>query len=546
MKVCGDNMDRRGKFYKAIILVLIFCLSISWYTPVVKAATMTDIRVGLAKFYKDKPMLKIKTTNISLGYSIQNSFTTEVEFKSLSGFTFQAATGYFYILNQTFRKYDQAMKVVKQIRSLGVECHPVSVYRNYWKVYVGNKKTIEEMNQVRTALGTKYDYTYTGPEKDNGHRVLVTGDQLTFLYDGGVKKAYPQFKPISENSYHTRVLDLGARQYRGRIEIGRYSSQALTAVNVINIESYLYGVVPGEMISSWPIQALRAQAVCSRSYAISKTTYRTDSNISNGYEIDDTTDNQVYKGYGVETVATNAAVDFTRGEVITYQGKVITAFYYSTSGGRTEDGANVWNLKAPYLTSVVDEFEREPEKEPWVIAMPMSEVEFRLSQAGIDVGVVQKVIPEITTASNRVYSLKIIGSKNSQVIQSQKIREVFELYSTKFEIVKYEDQSDQVHVLSADSTTSVNLNDCSVMSSDDNVTSLVDTNQRIYIVKSSNNLTPFIKDSPTNPEVIYFVGLGFGHGVGMSQSGAKGLASAGYSYWKIIQYYYKGCRVVKL
>lgn len=539
-------MNKKGKLYKIVTIILTVSMLISWYTPFARAATMTDIRIGLAGLYEDQPTIKFKTTNISLGYSIQNSYASDEMFYSEDGFVFQPATGYFYILDQTYQTYAQAMKSVKQIHSLGVECYPVSIYRDHWMVYIGNKNTIEEMDQVKATLDSNSDNTYTGPVKDNGHRVLVTGNKITFLYDGEVKGAYPQFKAIEDNESIVKLLDLGERQYRGRIEIGRYSKQTLTAINVINIESYLYGVVPAEMVSSWPKQALRAQAVCARSFAISKTKYGTDSDLTNGYAIDDTKANQVYRGYGSETVATNAAVDATRGEVVAYKGNVITAYYSSTSGGRTEDGADVWGMKKPYLASVVDEFETEPEREPWVVAITKSEMEVKLSQAGIDIGSVQKVIAEITTVSGRVYSLKVVGSKKSEVIQSQRIRDVFDLDSTKFKIVMDQEPLDRVAVRSVNSTISVNLNNCSVISGNQKVTDLSNTDNRVYIVKSNDNLTPFAKDVPTSPDVIYFVGLGFGHGAGMSQSGAKGLAKQGYSYQQIIQYYYKGCYVKQL
>lgn len=537
-------MNKKGMVYKAIALILVFSLVVSWNAPFATASSMTDIRIGLTKFYKEKSVLKIKTTKIGLGYSVNNSYTCDEVFSSTSGFSFQPATGQYYISNQSYKTYAAAMHKVKEIGAFKVNCYPVSIYRNVWKIYI--EASSDNMNHTLKAIETKLGSGYSGPSKDSGHRVLVSGANLSFLYDGKIKNAYPQFKAIVGNSSKVMVLDLGARQYRGRLEVGRYAKKALTAVNIIHVESYLYGVVPGEMISSWPTQALKAQAVCARSYVISKTEYRSDSNINKGYTIDDTTSNQVYKGYGGETVATNAAVNSTKGEVVTYQGKIITSYYSSTSGGRTEDSADVWGMKVPYLASVVDEYETEPEKEPWVIAIPKTEIAMRLEKAGYGVGTVDKVVAEIATVSDRVYSLKVVGSEKTQVIQSQEIRDVFDLYSTKFKVVSDQEKTNQVAVLSAKGTSHVNLSNCSVISGDGKLVNLSNTDNRIYIVKSSDNLAAFIKDAPSSSNVYYFVGMGFGHGVGMSQSGAKGLAKAGYSYQKIIQYYYKGCYVKKI
>ncbi|MDO5577453.1 MAG: hypothetical protein Q4F84_10260, partial [Fibrobacter sp.] len=95
-------------------------------------------------------------------------------------------------------------------------------------------------------------------------------------------------------------------------------------------------------------------------------------------------------------------------------------------------------------------------------------------------------------------------------------------------------------------TTNVDLSNSYVLNGDGKMKKLGSTDNRIYIVKSKDNLTPFIKDAPASEEIFYFVGQGFGHGVGMSQSGAKGLAKNGYSYKKILQYYFQGCSIQKI
>lgn len=539
-------MSRKGVFYKTIAFILVFCLGLSSYTRFATAASMQDIRVGLANFYEDKSTLKIKTTKIGLGYSINNSYYCDEIFDSSNGFLFQPARGQFYIINENYQTYAKAMSIVEEIRAYGVSSYPVSIYRNHWKIYISAETDSDQQNQTLKTMKEKLGITYQGPSKDNGHRLMVVGDNLTFLYDGKINNAYPQFKAINGNSSKVMVLDLGARQYRGRIEIGRYGKQSLTAVNIIHVESYLYGVVPGEMVSSWPTQALKAQAVCARSFALSKTDYSSDSNIEKAFSLDDTSNSQVYKGYGGETVATNAAVNSTKGEVVTYQGKIIASYYYSTSGGRTEDSTDVWGMNAPYLASVVDNYESEPEKAPWVIAMSKAEIAQKLMEAGYGVGTVDKVLAEIATKSGRVYSLKVVGKDRTQVIQSQEIRDVFDLYSTKFKVISSKDKTNQVSVLSADGISKVNLKDCTVISQEGKLTSLSNTDNRIYIAKSSDNLSAFVKETPGNKDVYFFVGMGFGHGVGMSQSGAKGMAMAGYSYQKIIQYYYKGCYVKKI
>lgn len=539
-------MNKKSALRRIVACLLVLSMVFSWLPPDVFAASMTDIRVGLTSFYKDKPTIKITTTKIGMGYSIHDQYKCEVEFTSRNGFTLQVAKGSYFILDQKFSNYSEALAVAKKIEQLGVKAYPASIYRNTYQVYVGGESTTTEMERIRERLVTNTAYSYQGPYADNGHRLILLGENVTLLIDGKTKAAYPQFKAISLNSTKVATMDLGARQYRGRIEVGRYGKSGLTAVNIINLESYLYSVVPSEMVSSWPIESLKAQAVCARSYAMSKTSYGTDSNILVPYKITDTTKHQSYKGYGAETTRTTHAVKETKGYAVTYKNKVICAYYSSTSGGRTESSFNVWGSRAPYLQGVVDEYESEPEKGPWVIAMTKSELSKKLANAGIGVGNVTNVTVVSVTNSGRVSKLKVFGEDQSRIIEKEKIRSVLDLYSTKFKIVKSGQNSDEVVALGSNGMTKVDLSNSYVLDGNGKTKKLGNTSNRIYIVKSSGNLTPFIKEAPESEDIYYFVGQGFGHGVGMSQSGAKGLAKNGYSYKKILQYYFKGCSIQKI
>jgi len=496
---------------------------------------MTDIRVGLHEKYEGNSSIELKTSEISLGYCINDKYRSEVSFQSRNGFTFQPAKGNYYVLSTSFSTYEEAKKVADKIAKLGVPAIPTVIYRNHYRVYVGGDMSSSSFSAMYQKIKGKLGYTYLGPVKNNKHRVLMSGDGATLLIDGGIENAYPQIKPISRNSKNVALLDLGERSYRGRLEIGCYGKTSLTAVNIINIESYLLGVVPCEMVSSWPIESLKAQAVCARSYALTKTDYTADSNAKKPYSIEDTQTNQVYRGYGYETKQATAAVAATQGEVVKYHGKMITSYYSSTSGGRTEASEDVWGSKLPYLRSVVDKYEKIPEKGPWVKEFTKSEIQAILERNEKSVGNVKKVSPSILTASNRVYSLKVTGTEGS-------LRSMFSLPSTKFKIINYQDQPDVVTVKGSQSSKTRALKNSYVISANNKVSSLNNIKEQ-YIVKSAHNLTNFLKNAPNNSNTYYFAGMGFGHGVGMSQSGARGMALEGFRYTEIISFYYNGCVV---
>lgn len=137
------------------------------------------------------------------------------------------------------------------------------------------------------------------------------------------------------------------RWYRG-ILIIQNKNQKLTVINDVNMEDYLKGVVPSEMPSSWEIEALKAQAVAARSYALANLGKRA----SLGFDLKDTPEDQAYGGATAETAKTNNAVDETSGLVLTYNYKVVSAFYSASAGGHTVNSKQVWGSDLPYIRAV--------------------------------------------------------------------------------------------------------------------------------------------------------------------------------------------------
>lgn len=527
---------------KTAFFFVVLCLVLLIPFPSV-AAIEQNVRVGLVSEYMSKSTITIKNSQVTLGYSVDQSYQKEQAFSSTNGFKFITTNGYYYILNKTYTCYKDAKQVADKISSIGVDAYPVVCYRAIWKVYVGGSTNKDTVNGWYQKIKDKFGFTYSSLQSDNSHRLKIVGSNDEFLVDIlDSKKAYPQFMTTAKNAKNVAIMDLGTRQYRGRIEIGRYGSNQLTAVNIVPLEQYLYGVVPCEMISTWPLEALKAQAVCARSYALRTAGYRSDSNIKNPYVMVDTTSSQVYRGYQAETARTNQAVDETKGKMVCYNNQIISTYYYSTSGGSTESVEDVWSLSKPYLRSVPDLYELEPEKAPWIIKYTKSEIEAKLLSKGIKVGTITSIFPEITTSTGRVYSLKVRGTKSSSVLQKGTIRSILSLPSTKFTIVKYKEKPDTVFIKGSKETTSARISDCYIINGNHQITKASSELEQ-YIVMSDDNLTNFSRVAPADSDTIYFAGQGSGHGIGMSQSGAKGMAKAGYSYIEILEYYYPGAKV---
>ena len=186
----------------------------------------------------------------------------------------------------------------------------------------------------------------------------VTVDRTLELPVGkeGAAKAVPP--PLTLQPTGGASLVSGGKTYRGTFEVSR-SGARLQLVNRVSLEAYLLGVVPGEMPKEWPLEALKAQAVAARTYAVR--------GLVEGRSFDLYSDwrSQVYYGVGSEAPAATRAVRETRGQILTYEGKPAQVFYFSSSGGRTLSALDVFGTDVPYLVSVDDPWDEASPNHRW-------------------------------------------------------------------------------------------------------------------------------------------------------------------------------------
>ena len=244
--------------------------------------------------------------------------------------------------------------------------------------------------------------------KDNG---ITINNRV----DGGELIIEPQ-----DNGY----VWIGDRWYRGRTHIIR-QGDSLIAVNYVDLEQYLYSVVGAEAVSSWPIEALKAQAVAARSYAL----YKRNTEANNIYDLDTTVGTQVYKGLDTEYTTTHEAVDDTHGQIMTYQNKVILAAFHSSSGGYTENVEDVWSSPLPYLRGVVDYDQRSPVFQ-WQETVPVSKIQTLVAS----VGNIKGLQPEKMTPHGRIITMKVTGDRGTQDVSGKDLRAALDLRSTLFRI----------------------------------------------------------------------------------------------------------------
>ena len=215
----------------------------------------------------------------------------------------------------------------------------------------------------------------------------------------------------------------GVGTYRGVLEFAPTAFKGLSVVNAVGLDDYLQGVVPAESPASWPAEALKAQAIAARTYAI--TTAKSDD-----FDHYADTRSQVYKGVGIETASTNAAVAATRGQIVTYNGQPVVTYFFSTSGGKTEDVENttLGNEPRPWLKSVDDEYDGVSPRHRWTTKLTMKSASRKLGS--LVKGSFKGIRVTRRGASPRIMAAEIVGSRGTTTTDGATLRAKFGLFDT--------------------------------------------------------------------------------------------------------------------
>ena len=317
----------------------------------------------------------------------------------------------------------------------------------------------------------------------------------------------------------------GGKEYRGYIYAERTSQGELLVINYVGTDDYVSSVLGKEMSYSWPKEALKAQAVCARNFVLCRGSAHKDY----GFDVCATTHCQVYGGVSSEHENTRRAVEETKGVLATYNGKLVSLYFYATSGGYTEDVENVWGSPYGYLKAVPDTYENpdKASKYKWSVKLSKSEIESKLNSAGIGVGSLQKITVDSISASGRVTKLTFYGTEGKQSVKLEKCRTILGLFSQRFSIIP-----DGMRLLS---TTSGQVTGSAFACSASGVTQVLG-----YSVLSGNGEISYIDTEVSGAESYTINGGGYGHGVGMSQWGARGMAENGFTYDQILKHYFTG------
>jgi SpoIID/LytB domain protein len=334
------------------------------------------------------------------------------------------------------------------------------------------------------------------------------------------------------------LLMFNGRVFRGTFDVTRDDEGDMIVVNQVETASYLASVVGSEEPTTWMPEALAAQAIAARTY-LSRHLDR-----HNNYDLEGDTRDQEYDGLAGEAASTVKAVDRTAGMIATYRGSPIEALYSANAGGITENSENVYANALPYLRSVASPADDVAQASSWGHTSWEWKTEFTAPQLrsyigarGIDVGDPQQIELTRLTATGRVLSAKIVGSSGSRDIGKDQSRYYFGLRSTLFSVDTQPEGTEFVDGSNAERVRQLDF--------------LGATIERTFTVnvrdpdRAAHTLRVLGWQYRLPPRFV-FTGKGYGHGVGMSQWGAQGMALGGKSAEEILKHYYLGIEITTL
>jgi len=277
---------------------------------------------------------------------------------------------------------------------------------------------------------------------------------------------------------------INGRRFRGDIQLIKKDNLHLLAVNYIELEDYIQGILYHEASHYWPIEALKAQAIVCRTYAA----YQIGENKSKDYDVTSDIYSQVYGGKTSERYRTNKAVAQTKGQILTYQDKIFPAYFHATCGGHTEEARLLWNIDMPPLRGVTCGFCRASPHFRWHCVLDLKEIADKLTQSGYKIDNIQDIDTLDIDKSGRAINLKFVSDNGELKISTKDFRHIF----------------------------------------------------GPSIIRSTNFKVKVIDHDAV------FEGFGWGHGVGLCQWGAYFMAKTGSNAEEIIQYYYPGSQITTL
>lgn len=457
--------------------------------------------------------------------------------------------------NTQYATAQLAQTALSQISAKGVPCF-VSYSNGAYYIRSGS------YDSSAAAAAAALQYVNIGPATavGAGHTCVTVYNTETgailFEFEGGVNvplAVYPSLGEVSEP-----LTWFKGYQYHGAFEYSRNNGN-ISVINRVSMQQYVKGVVPYEMSPSWPVEALKAQALCARTYA-----YSNFGKHGSSFDICASTHCQVYSGANSASENSNRAVDETLGQYILYDGEPINAVFHSSDGGATEDAENVWGYPTPYLRGVYDSYEDldSATNGRWKYEYTPEQLQSVLNAKGYEIGLIADAFVEEFTKMGNVRKVTFIDVNGKKLsFEKEKARTIINSSSLK----KYT-HSQRYNITRAGAVnagnTAASSGGASSLFVNDGSTVLNPASDSISVIRGSgaigmlpktdayvqtatgkehivfNSVQTAPQTQPVQTGNFIFSGTGWGHNVGMSQNGALGMAKQGFTAQQIIHFYY--------
>lgn len=504
------------------------------------------IEVGLESVCKNATSASIGSSQLAVGTLKNDKFREDGTISSSGGFTAKMVRGEVIRITDSMSQ-KEAEDLAYSLRRTGFDASCGYLGNDDWTVYVQNssRSEVESASKKSAERISSFNGICLS---EGGENLLMVSNDVDYGFSG------------TDDTF-----TINGKQYRGCLRFA-VNGTVMTAVNVVDLEEYLYGVIPAEMPASYGEEALKAQTLAARTYAMTKL----NAHKGSGYELCDTINCQVYKGYSGENSKTNAIVDETEGEIICYNGTPIEAVFSASTGGYTENSENVWNSVVPYLRAVPEVGEYG--NNTWTKTLTLSQLDSLLSAKGENIGSAQDIVITKISTGGRVQEMKIVGTSGSVTLTKENIRTYFSgacgsLPSKMFTINgKGGDPSSGSRSVQRQATKSSSTGSLTSSAAANGITAKTEgtlsamngknlkldglsvsentnSNQNTPVISTGDYQIYDVNISTVENGTFVFEGSGNGHGVGLSQNGAQGMAQQGYSYEEIIKHYYTGVTI---
>ncbi|MCL2772465.1 MAG: SpoIID/LytB domain-containing protein [Oscillospiraceae bacterium] len=608
MKYLNKNNKKSFRFFKLIVILLVIAVFTSPVYNIVYGEDITSLpedSTGGGNFLGSNPNLRIglvfddgmvesfQTTAQNgfvvgtVKYNAAGCFTsffylknTKISVSHISNLAKNAAGRYYannknivvgkYSLEfaQTFSNFTDAYSFINS--SAG------NFSLNVFPAYINGKITVRLGDFASTAsarayaakvAGAGYSLNVTDDPATTAVAINPATDEILFEFQDGnnnlaIAAALPSNagnvtygQSITELSMNTTGLITSPANnlYSGAF-IYRIHSAGVEIIGLMSLEDYVKGVVPNEISPAWSTEALKAFAIVSRTYAV----HNMGKHAADGFMLCNDTHCQLYVGLKNATDATNAAVDATKGLVVTYQNKTIDAVYCSSCGGVTENHNDAWggNLIYPYLVSVPVPFEKYADPSHanalWTKSASPSELYEYLTQLSSYASVFRKKldspiasikITQRSPNSNYVKSVDItdVNGHTVNITNSDSIRIAFGRYANSANMDIYKSFKFKSNIQSASGASNQDIEAGKTYIINGNGMTKSTPGDGTLNVLSANGMST-VKAYASGSDFI-FDGKGWGHGVGLSQWAMQDLALTGVGYEAIIKTFYTGVSI---